>query len=168
MVVCAKDWFIKNKFKLTCKGAQFELLKEEAYGHVLALLNSVPYAFNVSNGAGDYITPLLAKFLQVVIKVFDVKQFVWHTYYPNAVPVTGWKEIRLVLFPDHYDTMRPAADFVLVELPGNGSGGYEHERVTALQWVEVAKLALQSPTVADLISIKLAAEKGCLKTCCDV
>ena len=168
MIVCAKDWFIKNKFKLTCKGAQFELLKEEAYGHVLALLNSVPYAFNVSNGAGDYITPLLAKFLQVVIKVFDVKQFVWHTYYPNAVPVTGWKEIRLVLFPDHYDTMRPAADFVLVELPFNGSGGYEHERVTALQWVEVAKLALQSPTVADLISIKLAAEKGCLKTCLKV
>ena len=86
MVVPAQIWFAVNKFNLTCKGAQFELLAGDGYQNVLTMLNSVPYDFNIANGAGDYITPLLAKFLQIAIKVYDVKRCEWMTYFPNMEP----------------------------------------------------------------------------------
>ena len=86
VVVPAQIWFAANKFNLTCKGAQFELLADDGYQNVLTMLNSVPYDFNIANGAGDYITPLLAKFLQIAIKVYDVKRCEWMTYFPNMEP----------------------------------------------------------------------------------
>ena len=38
-----------NKFNLTCKGAQFELLADDGYQNVLTMLNSAPYDFNIAN-----------------------------------------------------------------------------------------------------------------------
>ena len=78
------------------------------------------------------------------------------------------KQIEVVHYPGHYDTVVLPTEFELVELPGSTSGSWHLERVGAPEWQQFVRLAVPSPSPTLLRSIKLAAEEGTLKSCYSV
>ena len=119
----------------------------EAYAGVAAVMSTSPFAFDHENGGGDLITPLLAKFLQITIKVYDWSRSRWETYWPNGYrPTDRWVpmpvEIKLALCPGHYDAFALTKGFMKIDLPADGcGGGFSNELVGPEAWIGVAAMS---------------------------